>query len=131
MMIGVDVESVNRFKPFAAMLAQPTYNGVLTQVYTPSERAYCLSRSRPYQHFAARFAAKEAFLKALGTGLVAPIRWLDMTILPNKAGKPVVTCQGYVQSILSERRQRCWDVSISHTRDVAVAVVIIGAEHAY
>jgi holo-[acyl-carrier protein] synthase len=96
----------------------------LERVFTVSEREYCERQPDPYRHFAGTFAAKEATLKALGTG------WTDQTDLRNveviRTGeRPQLALHGSVMEII--RRQRIMNqfVSITHTRDHAAAVVVL------
>jgi len=92
----------------------------LDRVYTASEQSYC--RERPPQ-LAGRFAAKEAVSKALGTG-IRRIHWRNIEILPNRAGAPKVTLYGRAQLRFESLGLTSIDVSISHSRDNAVAVAI-------
>jgi holo-[acyl-carrier protein] synthase len=116
--VGVDIVEVRRV---AALAAQP--NG-LAGVMTERERDYCRGRARPAEHLAARFAAKEAVLKALGTGLAEGIRWTDVEILKDHGGRPQVALHDAAAALASERRLHRIDVSLSHTSDLAIAEAV-------
>jgi len=81
--------------------------------------AYCRGR---VPELAARFAAKEAISKALGTGMVG-VRWAEMEVLGDRRGKPVVTLYGLALARAEELGLEEWAVSLSHSRDSAIAVV--------
>lgn len=94
----------------------------LNRIFTTAEIGYCSSRANPYSHYAARFAAKEAFAKAAGTGIGQEIGWQDIEIVREFSGRPGI--------LISERiRQRFTGfqvlLSVSHTHDYAVAMVSI------
>ena len=78
----------------------------------------------PQEHFAARFAAKEAILKALGTGWIGRIAWPDMSLTPDDLGKPVLELTGHTADLAREKGITRWHVSMSHTKIHAVAVAI-------
>jgi holo-[acyl-carrier protein] synthase len=93
----------------------------LDKVFTPREQSYCLHHSQSERHFAGRFAAKEAILKALGTGLQGA-SWRDVEIINDDLGKPQVLLSG----ILEERfLQEQLLVTISHCRNYATATAIL------
>jgi holo-[acyl-carrier protein] synthase len=96
----------------------------LTRVYTPEEIAYCQSRKQATQHFTGRWAAKEAILKALGTGWRRGISWRDMEIRPDAAGRPVVAVCGGVQDVVEQLDIREILVSISHCHTHATAMAV-------
>ena len=111
--IGVDIIEVERIQSISEK--NPKF---LARIFTETEIAYCSKKKNKYQHFAARFAAKEAFFKALGRS----IQWNDIGIKNLPSGKPVL-------EILSEEKflfQKA-DVSISHIKDFAVATVILSS----
>ena len=118
MTVGVDLAEVPRL---ARLAAQPAgLSGVLTE----RELAYCHGQRHPAEHVAARFAAKEAVLKALGTGLSEGIRWTDVEILKARGGRPLVALRGSAESLADRRQLRRIDVSLSHTAQVAIAVAV-------
>ncbi len=92
----------------------------LGRIYTDREIAYCRGRT---QRFAGRFAAKEAASKALGVGIRA-LRWRDIEILPNSRGKPTVHLHGRAAELAAHLGIANFEVSISHSRSDAMAMVI-------
>jgi holo-[acyl-carrier protein] synthase len=96
----------------------------LERVYTPAERRYCLDGKRAVVRLSGRFAAKEAVLKALGTGWRGGIRWTDVETLPDTAGKPVVTLHGEAATVARGLGIGVLLLSISHTAEHALASVI-------
>ncbi len=96
----------------------------LTRVYTPDEIAYCQNRKQSTQHFTGRWAAKEAILKAIGTGWRRGISWRDMEIRNELGGRPTVAVRGGVQDVVEQLGIREIFVTISHCRAYATAVAI-------
>ena len=95
------------------------------KVFTETERAYCGRRAVPGRHFAARFAAKEAFLKAIGTGKSQGIAWTDVGIVNQPSGKPELQVTGRARDICNEQGATRMHVSLSHNREHAMAVVVL------
>jgi holo-[acyl-carrier protein] synthase len=101
----------------------------INRVYTPEEVRYCQNRKQATQHFTGRWAAKEAILKALGTGWRRGISWLDMEIRNDSGGKPVVAVRGGVKEVVEQLGIQRLLVSISHCHTHATAMAIAeGAE---
>ncbi len=101
----------------------------INRVYTPHEIRYCQSRRQATQHFAGRWAAKEAVLKALGTGWRKGISWRDIEIRNQPGGKPVVGLRGGARDVVEQLHIREMLISISHCRSHATAYAIaLGAE---
>jgi holo-[acyl-carrier protein] synthase len=94
------------------------------RVYTPDEIGYCQSRKQSTQHFAGRWAAKEAVLKALGTGWRRGISWRDVEVRNTPGGRPVVSLRGGAQDVVEELGIREMLVSISHCRSHAMAYAL-------
>lgn len=116
--IGVDIVEIDRFKT----LIERWGERLLNRIFTQREIDYCLSKGNPYQHFAGRFAAKEAISKAISTGWSGIFRWKDVEILNNENGKPVVI----VYNQLREQFNFClFHVSISHSLNYAVSFAIV------
>jgi holo-[acyl-carrier protein] synthase len=109
--IGVDIIEVDRIAKLAGN--SPRF---LEKVFTPTEIEYCSRKKFRYQHFAARFAAKEAFFKALGR----PVSWKDVELVNLPSGKPTLEFKGAEHYPFSRAH-----VSVSHLADHAVAVVIL------
>ncbi|MFW6146719.1 MAG: holo-ACP synthase [Planctomycetota bacterium] len=96
----------------------------LERVFTPGEQAYCLERKRSREHLAARFAAKEAVFKALGTGWRDGIAWTDVEVVNAPGGAPSVRLAGRCARIAAEQGLSAFLLSITHTADHAMASVI-------
>ena len=94
------------------------------RVFTEAERAHCLDSRRPAERLSGRFAAKEAVLKALGTGWRGGIRWTDIEILPDSLGRQRVTLTGKSAERAAHLGIGQILISISHTRECAVASAI-------
>ena len=96
----------------------------IDRVYTTEEIKYCQSRKQATQHYTGRWAAKEAILKAIGTGWRRGISWRDMEIRNEPGGKPVVAVRGGVKEVVERLGIREIQVSISHCRTHATAFAI-------
>lgn len=118
---GIDIAEISRFERFIS----ENNVALLERLFTPTERQYCSVRRFAAQHYALRFAAKEAFLKALGTGLRNGINWLDMEVVKDDLGKPVLELSGLAAvHFASIGGARC-HLSLSHDAGCAVAMVIL------
>lgn len=101
----------------------------INRVYTPYEIQYCQSRKQSTQHFAGRWAAKEAVLKALGTGWVKGISWRDVEVQNNGGGKPSIVLHGGALAVAKQLGVGEMLISISHCRSHATAYALaLGAE---
>ena len=118
--VGVDLVDVAAFQ--ARLEGQ---EGLLAEVFGEAELTYCRSQARPWTHLAARFAAKEAALKALGTGLSGAMRWQDVEVTRDAAGTPGLAFHGAVATVVAQAGLRAGSVSLSHTKDHAVGVVLL------
>jgi len=123
--IGIDIVAISRIRRAAARSG----GRFLTRVFTEREREHCLARSDPHPCLAARFAAKEAVLKALGSG-VANCHWQDVEILQTTSGMPVVRLSGGAAAIARALGVEQVLVSLAHEKEhaVAFAVALKGAE---
>ena len=119
--IGCDVVEVDRLR---RELARPD-GGFRDDVFTPSEIAYCAGKRWPERHFAARFAAKEALLKALGTGARRWSAWREVEVVRDGAGAPSLTLHGRVHRRSADLGVRRVRVSLAHTATVAMASVVL------
>jgi holo-[acyl-carrier protein] synthase len=117
--VGVDLVGVDRMERLVT--ENPDVQHVM---FTDAELAYCTGKRRCYEHMAARFACKEATLKALGTGLGPRMRWTDVEVVRGHAGRPHVRLAGEVAAFAERRGMGAVDVSLSHTRDLAVAQAV-------
>jgi holo-[acyl-carrier protein] synthase len=121
--IGVDIVEVERIE-----LAIKRRSRFSERVFTDTERDYCLSKHRPHLHFAARFAAKEAALKALGTGLRG-VKWTDLEVQRDKWGKPFLNLNGAAAELARDRGICDIFISLSFSRESAIAQAIaVGME---
>lgn len=116
--IGVDVVDVQRMK--TALDAWGP--ALIKKMFTETEIAYCKSRKHPHEHFAARFAAKEAVSKAMETGWSGKFRWKDVEVVNEPSGAPKVILYEYVAGQLAQSRVH---LSLSHTENTVVAFVVI------
>ena len=114
--IGIDMVAIPRVQ--AVLDRHPSR--FLRRVYTPEEVAFCRGR---VPELAARFAAKEAVMKALGTG-ARGVAWREIEVLPNRRGKPLVYLYGRAQKRAERIGLRDLDVSLSHEREFAIASVV-------
>ncbi len=122
---GVDVVWVPRI----AEMLRDHGQKFLDRCYTPAEQSFCeASAKRQAEHLAARFAAKEAVLKALGTGLSDGISWTDVEVARHASGRPEVLLHGRAAKAAARLTIRRWLVSLSHTDQVAMASVIALAD---
>jgi holo-[acyl-carrier protein] synthase len=95
------------------------------RVYTPGEIVYCRSKRRAAESFAARFSAKEAAAKALGTGIQAGVGWLDIEVIREPSGRPTLQFHGRAREIARRLRVSRALVSLSHTGTLAFAEVLL------
>jgi holo-[acyl-carrier protein] synthase len=98
------------------------------RVYTPAEIAYCERFKNQAERYAARFAAKEAAFKALGTGWRDGVRWLDVEVTHLPSGKPELVLTGRARELARELGVKCTAVSISHSDRYVVAQVIFESD---
>ena len=118
--VGVDLVDVASFrKRFEGR------EDILAQVFTLAELAYARAQHSQWPHLAARFAAKEAALKALGAGLAGGITWRDVEVTRDEAGTPGLAFHGAMTPALAREGLIRSSVSLSHTEDHAVAVVLL------
>jgi holo-[acyl-carrier protein] synthase len=118
---GIDIVETARIRRMADDHGQH----FLDRVFTPAEQAYCaLSPKRRYEHLAARFAAKEAVLKALGTGWRGGIAWTDVEVVKDISGQPRIVLTGECRRIADEMGITHWHISISHIESHATASAI-------
>ncbi len=97
----------------------------LQRVFTPREIVYCQRKKNAAESFAARFAAKEAGAKALGTGISHGISWLELEVLREPTGKPMLHLSGRAAEWASRLGVTRSSLSLTHSRDMALAVVIL------
>jgi holo-[acyl-carrier protein] synthase len=120
--VGVDVVAVGRIQSAIERFGER----FLRRVFTVNEQAYCESDKRKWEHFAARFAAKEAVSKALGTGLVG-ISWTEIEVIHLPSGKPELLLTGRAAARASSLGLDTWRVSLAHDGEAGVAVASVVA----
>lgn len=119
--IGIDIVEVYRIR--AVLARTPRF---CERVFTPQERAFCEGKGAAApQSYAGRFAAKEAFLKALKTGWRGKITWQDIEVVSDDQGVPELNITGEAKKILKTRGANRVHLSISHTAKHAIAEVIL------
>ncbi len=116
--IGVDVVDVQRMK--ASLEEQG--EAMTSKLFTEQEIAYCRSRKSPHEHFAARFAAKEAVSKAMQTGWSGTFRWKDVEVVNEPSGAPRIVLYSDVATSL---KRSTVHLSLSHTENTVVAFAVI------
>jgi holo-[acyl-carrier protein] synthase len=117
--VGVDIVGVERLE---ALVGDD--HDRQRAVFTDDELTYCRGKRRCYEHLAGRFAAKEAVLKAFGTGISQRMRWTDVEVVNDCRGRPSVRLDGAVARFASRHGLRDMDVSLSHTGGLALAHVV-------
>ena len=120
MTVGTDLIEIQRVR--RALERYPSFR---ERCFTEAERAYCDSRPNPAQHYAARFAGKEAIGKALGFGVARAFAWREVEI----AGwpKPSVVLSGRLRAWAERAGAGTIDLSMSHSRELATAVAVVDA----
>lgn len=120
--IGIDIIEVERVRK------QLDKNNFKEKIFTEQEIEYCLSKRNYAESFAARFAAKEAFFKAIGTGWRGGLSFKELEILNDELGKPTFLLHGKAREFARENRLDKIHVSLTHVRNSAGAVVIVEQE---
>jgi len=118
--IGTDIVEVERI---AAKIEKE--NGFRELVFSQNEIQYCESKAHKYEHYAARLAVKEALAKALGTGWLEGTNINEAEVLNDEKGKPYLDFVGETAAIISAMHINTFHVSISHTKSMATAIVIV------
>lgn len=119
--VGIDIVEVYRIRE--TLERTPRFT---ERVFTKNERAYCDAKgAASAQHYAARFAAKEACLKALKTGWRDKITWHDIEISNDAKGAPLIEIKGEAKKVLDNLNANAVHLSLSHTTDHAIATVIL------
>jgi holo-[acyl-carrier protein] synthase len=116
--IGVDILEIERFRRSVDQFG----NRLLNRIFTSVEIEYCRTKFNVYQHFAARFAAKEAFSKALSTGLRGTFGWKDIEIVNDVMGRPCLRLHGPLRERFNTSSLL---LSLSHSESHVVAMVVL------
>jgi holo-[acyl-carrier protein] synthase len=118
---GVDIAEVSRIESSIERFGER----FLRRVFTDAEIHYCDSKVNKAERYAARFAAKEAALKAIGTGLRSGITWHDVEVTREPGGRPTMTFHGVAAQFAAKLGMRRAHLSLSHTKEHAIAYVIL------
>lgn len=119
--IGTDLVEVHRIAESISRFG----DRFLNRIYTDGERAYAESKANAAERFAARFAAKEAGMKAIGTGWNFGVTWKDFEVINERSGRPNLALHGVAQQIAYNLGVEQISLSLTHTKDIAFAVVIL------
>ena len=122
--IGVDLVQIPRMREVIGRWQ----DRFLSRIFTEQEIAYCRARRDPVPHFAARFAAKEAGLKALGTGLRLGVRWRELEVRREPGGPPVLVLSGRSREIGLDRGGSRMLLALTHDGDYAMAQALLLGE---
>lgn len=122
--IGIDVVEVERIRA----LLERHGERFKARTFTEAEAAYCDGCADPAMHYAARFAAKEAGAKALGTGFAQGVNWADIEVARDAAGRPALRLHGGALELAEKQGVTHCHVSLSHTKEQAVAQVVLEGE---
>jgi holo-[acyl-carrier protein] synthase len=118
---GIDLVKIERIEK----IIKKWGDNFIFRIFTPIEREYCeKKKDNKYQSYAGRFAAKEALLKSLGLGLRG-VNWKEIEIDNNELGQPVIVTSGKLKNIASAKEVSKYFIAISHTKDYAIAQVIL------
>lgn len=118
---GIDIAEVERLRAAITRYG----DRFLERIYTPDERRYCDSKANRIERYAARFAAKEAAMKALGTGWNHGVRWRDCEVVRPPGRRPTIVFHGKAGEFAAKLGVRNAALSISHTAEQAIAQVIL------
>ncbi len=119
--IGSDLVKIERIEK----LAERYGDRFLERIFTKNEISYASAKARPALHFAARFAAKEAFVKALGSGLRQGINWSDIEIINDDLGKPQFKLYDNARLVSQKLKNPAAWLTLSHEQEFALAFVVL------
>ena len=118
--MGIDIAEVKRI----ASVIESQRERFLRRIFTLDEVAYCEQFKNKYERYAGRFAAKEAAMKALGTGWSRGVRWVDVEVIRQRGRRPTLELRGEAKKIAEKLGVKNIAVSITHTAEQAIAQVI-------
>ena len=118
--IGLDVAEIDRIE----QAIQRHGEALKKRLYTDAERTYCESHKTSFERFAGRFAAKEAGMKALGTGWRGGITWRDFEVVREPSGKPMLRLTGVARALADKKGVKNILLTITHSGNLALAQVI-------
>jgi holo-[acyl-carrier protein] synthase len=119
--IGSDLAEVERIGKSVERFGER----FLTRIYTAQERAYAMRKANWAERLAARFAAKEAGMKAIGTGLTSGVSWQHFEVANEPSGRPTLHLHGVALQVANAMGVKRISVSLTHTKTIAMAVVIL------
>ncbi|MCX7642660.1 MAG: holo-ACP synthase [Armatimonadetes bacterium] len=119
--VGTDIVDVARIRNMVQVYGER----FLKRVFSDDELAYCMRFADPFPHLAARWAAKEAVTKALGTGFSRGVTWKSVCVIHAPSGEPTVLLTGAAQKLASSLKVKKIWLSLSHTHDYATAVAVM------
>lgn len=119
--VGIDLVDINRIE----RVTEKWGEAFLNRVYRAGEIEYCTGHAHPARHFAARFAAKEAFLKSLGIGLFEGVKLKDVEVVVLESGRPELSLHGRALEMATGRGIASFHLSLSHSNRLATALVIL------
>ncbi len=117
--VGIDIVKTERMRAAVERWG----DRFLERVFTEDEIAYCYRKKEPYLSLSVRFAAKEAFVKAIGSGAPVSLREIEVTNL--SGGRPQFVLKGRLSAFFEEKEIRCAHLSLSHEKEFGVACVVI------
>jgi holo-[acyl-carrier protein] synthase len=118
--LGIDIAEIDRMQAAIERHGEP----FLKRLFTPAERTYCERHRNKYERYAGRFAAKEAAMKALGTGWRRGVRWIDIEIVRHPSGKPTIELRGAAGEFATRLKVKNITLTITHSGNTALAQVI-------
>ena len=118
--LGLDIAEIDRIEAAITRHGAP----FLERIYTPQKPVYCESHKNKFERYAARFAAKEAAMKALGTGWSHGVRWRDIEVARDPSGKPTLHLEGAARQIADQLGVKNISLTITHSGNLALAQVI-------
>jgi holo-[acyl-carrier protein] synthase len=119
--IGTDLAEVERISKSVERFGER----FLTRIYTAHERAYAMRKANWAERLAARFAAKEAGMKAIGTGLSRGVSWQNFEVANEPSGRPTLRLSGVALNVANTMGVKRVSLSLTHTKETAMAVVIL------
>ena len=122
--VGIDIVKISRMDH----VLERWKDRFMNRIFTSQEINFCIEKKFPSQHFAIRFAAKEAFLKALGLGMMAGIPWKDIEIVNDSTGKPEVKLHSKARETYQKNNVKNIFLSLSHDGEYGIAQVILEGE---
>ncbi|MCS7192739.1 MAG: holo-ACP synthase [Armatimonadetes bacterium] len=119
--VGIDIVDVERIRKMAEEYSERFFR----RVFSDEELSYCMRFSDPFPHLAARWAAKEAVAKAMGTGFTGGVTWKSISVVHTPNGEPIAVLTGAAKSIATNLGVKKVWLSLSHTQNYAAALAVI------